>query len=230
MKKYLVLFLLFAGCASMVKPSEEKKMTAPESVSGPERVLDFHAQLTVNDDRSVSVEERILVWCTGVKIRHGIYREIPTNYIDENGYLRYEPLTLRSVTMEGRPSDYHVNAVDNNQRIYIGRENEILPPNRTYLYVIRYDIRDFRGLDKKEPELYWNVVGNRWDFSFDRVSADIRLPAGSQERLLAVQTFLSSRMGTSTNALITKDGDGIHVQCDRKLERREGFTVIARWK
>ena len=55
------------------------------AVHADERILDFHSDIDIAADGSMSVAETIKVNAEGDRIRRGIYRDFPTNYRDQYG-------------------------------------------------------------------------------------------------------------------------------------------------
>ena len=54
--------------------------------SGAEQILDYHSDIRVRQDASLLVRETIIcVRSAGIKIHHGIYRDLPTRYQDHLG-------------------------------------------------------------------------------------------------------------------------------------------------
>ena len=45
-----------------------------------EQILDFHSDITLQEDSTLEVTETITVFAAGNQIRHGIYRDFPTTY------------------------------------------------------------------------------------------------------------------------------------------------------
>src|SRR2546430_11462590 len=64
----------------------------------------------------------------------------------------------------------------NGERIRIGSADVMLSPGR-HVYEITYRTSRQLGFFSDHDELYWNVNGNGWTFPFDRLSAEVRLPA-----------------------------------------------------
>ena len=58
------------------------------TASADERILDFQSNVDVNTDGSLSVTEWIKVQVENQQIRHGIFRDFPTVYVDEH-YTRH---------------------------------------------------------------------------------------------------------------------------------------------
>ena len=55
------------------------------SARADERILEFHSEISVATDASMLVDETIRVRAEGDRIRHGIYRDFPTDYRDRFG-------------------------------------------------------------------------------------------------------------------------------------------------
>ena len=50
-----------------------------------EKILNFHSDVTVNEDASLLVKETIRVISEGQKIKHGIFRDFPLKYDEGTG-------------------------------------------------------------------------------------------------------------------------------------------------
>ena len=62
-----------------------------------ERILDFHSDIAIAADASMQVSETIRARAEGDRIRHGIYRDFPTDYRDRYGnrvHVDFEPSAL----------------------------------------------------------------------------------------------------------------------------------------
>jgi hypothetical protein len=140
-----------------------------------ERILDFHSEIGVAYDASMLVDETIRVRAEGDRIRHGIYRDFPTDYRDRLGnrvHVDFIPLTL---TRDGANEPFHAEAQVNGVRVYFGDKNTSLAPGE-YTYVLGYKTTRQLGFFDDHDELYWNVTGNGWDFAIEAASVAVTLP------------------------------------------------------
>jgi hypothetical protein len=97
----------------------------------------FHSQIVVNEDSSFTVKETIDVEFH--RQRHGIYREIPFKYTDDNGETIKTPLEILSVTdTVGREWKYKVRRVGNIITIRIGDAKAYVSGFQSY--VITYKV------------------------------------------------------------------------------------------
>ncbi len=144
-----------------------------------ERILDYHAEVQVHTDGSLTVTETIRVRTEGRNIRRGIYRDFPTRYTDQLGNHYTAALDILSVQRDGETEPYHTETRSNGVRIYVGSANHILDHGE-YEYRLQFSTNRQLGFFKDYDELYWNVTGNGWVFPIDHASARIVLPADVQ--------------------------------------------------
>ncbi|MCW9065099.1 MAG: DUF2207 domain-containing protein, partial [Ignavibacteriaceae bacterium] len=167
MKKFIYLFLTFSLFGSV--------NTSLAQYENLERIISFDSDITIEEDASMIVVDRIKVYSTGDKIKRGIFRDFPTKYEDEYGNninITFEVLeTLR----DGNPESFHTENQINGIRVYLGKNNYFLP-NGEYTYTIKYKTDRQIGYFDKFDELYWNVTGNGWDFLIESVTATVNLP------------------------------------------------------
>ncbi len=210
-----LVLLLFCGFAF-----------AQQAVSQ-ERILDFNSRIRVDPDGALTVTETIRVQSTGHKIRHGIYRDFPTRYLDRRGIAHRTGFELLSVMRDGAPEPFHTQKLTNGIRIYMGRRNHLLRPG-IYTWKLTYRTTRQIGFFKDFDELYWNVTGNDWDFAIEHVRAMVELPPGAE---LLRQAAYTGRLGRRGKRFVFKtDEDGNPVfSTTAPLHPREGLTIAVAW-
>lgn len=145
-----------------------------------DEILNYEAEISVLQDRSVKVTEVIEVFAGGMggAIQRGIYREIATLVVDKNGEPIPTEFNLIEVLKDGKRENYSLSEQNNFVSIRIGDEDVFLE-KKPYTYTISYtlseQIRMFEGYD----EIYWNVIGTYWEFYIKKGSATIHLPEGA---------------------------------------------------
>ena len=98
----------------------------------------FESSITVNKDKSLTVEEKIQV--NFLKEKHGIFRIIPLVYSSQTKTIK-AGFRLLSVSDErGRPYPYKISRLGQSQKIKIGNPNKTI--SGVHTYVIRYKISD----------------------------------------------------------------------------------------
>ncbi|MEP1599564.1 MAG: DUF2207 domain-containing protein, partial [Hyphomonas sp.] len=134
-----------------------------------ERIDSFDVAITVETDGDIKVSETIQVMSEGVRIRRGIFRDLPRYYADDAGQpgdklpYRYD---VKRVTRDGRREPYTVEKDGNAFRIRIG-DADVFLERGSHTYEIEYEVKNQIRYFDDHDELYWNVTGNYWLFPID---------------------------------------------------------------
>ena len=191
-----------------------------------ERIIDYHADIDIAGDRTVTVTETIEVRAEGREIRRGIYRDFPTLYRDRLGNRVRVPFDVISVTRNGEREDWHTETIGGGVRVYVGSADRFLEPG-VYTYRLTYETGRQVGFFETHDELYWNVTGNFWAFPIDAASADITLPAAvpAAELDLEAYTGPAGARGGAWTASVPGPGTA-HFETTSALDAGEGLTVV----
>jgi uncharacterized membrane protein YgcG len=193
------------------------------SIDTYERITDYDSDVTIEKSGSLDVVETIKVVVADDEIKHGIFRDFPTEYTNRLGRHVHVDFSVLSVTRDGNPEPYETTSVDHGQRILIGDKDRILDPG-TYTYRITYTTTRQIGFFDKYDELYWNATGNFWEFVIEHATATIHLPPGAH---IVQSSFYTGGEGeTKKNATseVLSD-DAIRFTTTEALAPREGLTV-----
>lgn len=133
----------------------------------------FDSQIEIRSDASIKVIETITADFSVPK--HGIFRNIPYQYTDDQGERLTIPLTVTSVTQDGRPAAIATSQEDNELKIRIG-DPDITLTGR-HIYIVSYTADAAVNFLSDHDELYWNVTGSDWDVSMGAVTVTVKLPA-----------------------------------------------------
>ncbi|MEW6601799.1 MAG: DUF2207 domain-containing protein [Nitrospirota bacterium] len=197
------------------------------SVQADERILDFHSDITVHQDASMTVTETIRVKTEAVEIKRGIFRDFPTRYRDNRGNNYTVSFDVLKIQRDGNPEPYHTESFGNGTRVYIGKKDIFIPPGE-YVYTVTYKTNRQIGYFTDYDELYWNVTGNGWIFPIDRASATVTLPDGA--RVLQHAAYTGPAGSTETAYESSLDGSGrMTFTAARPLSPREGLTIALSW-
>ena len=128
----------------------------------------------------------------GNQIRRGILRDFPTGYGGDIGAKVRVPFRVIGVSRDGQSEHYAVERLANGERIRIGNAGVMLSPGR-HVYEITYRTSRQLGFFSDHDELYWNVNGSGWTFPFDRLSAEVRLPAPVPAGALRLAAYTGPR-------------------------------------
>jgi uncharacterized membrane protein YgcG len=190
-----------------------------------ERILDFASDIAIAPDASMTVAETIRVRAEGDQIRHGIYRDFPTDYKDNSGnrvHVAFEPTAL---TRDDRDEPFHTEGKGNGVRVYFGSEDTLLSPGE-HTYVLRYRTTRQLGFFADHDELYWNVTGNGWDFPIDSASATVALPGSVAPSALRLDAYTGTQ-GAKAGDYVADADAASHAtfRATRPLAPREGLTI-----
>jgi len=191
-----------------------------------ERILDFHSAITIDADASMRVSETIRVNAEGEHIRHGIYRDFPTDYRDRGGNRLHVDFRVAALTRDGHQEPFHTEAQGNGVRVYFGSKETTLSPGE-YTYELQYTTTRQLGFFADHDELYWNVTGNGWDFSIDAASADVALPGSIETAAIHVEgyTGVQGARGGDYRAQVTGPSHALF-RTTRRLAPSEGLTIV----
>lgn len=134
-------------------------------------INNYSSDIEIKQSGDVSVTEQIEVDFYTLK-KHGIYRDIPVVYTNEDGSKFHTE--IKNVSVSGHK--YKTSREGDFLRIRIG------DPDRTVTGVQKYKISYtvtgvLRGFDEFD-ELYWNVTGNNWAVPIKQASANVKIGPG----------------------------------------------------
>ena len=194
-----------------------------------ERIISFDSEITISEDASMIVIEKIKVYAAGQKIQRGIYRDFPTEYKDDYGNHVNIQFDVLEVSRDGNSEEYHTEDLSNGIRVYFGRSDYFLPVGE-YTYSIKYKTNRQIGYFEKFDELYWNVTGNGWDFLIEKVTATVNLPApvSGDDLKLYAYTGYSGFKGSNYNYKVI-GSDRVVFASTNMLNPNEGLTISIQW-
>ncbi|NNF52583.1 MAG: DUF2207 domain-containing protein [Gammaproteobacteria bacterium] len=194
-----------------------------------ERILNYHSDITVMEDGSMTVVETITVRAEGQRIRRGIYRDFPTDYKDRLGNRVRVGFDVLEVRRDRAIEPFHTEKRANGVRVYVGSADVFLAPGE-YEYAISYRVTQMLGFFEDHDELYWNVTGNGWDFLIESASASITLPAGIESGDIKIEGYTGgfSDQDKAYTAIVNFQGIA-EIQTTGRLAARQGLTVVVSW-
>ncbi|HWY06033.1 MAG TPA: DUF2207 domain-containing protein [Candidatus Acidoferrales bacterium] len=193
-----------------------------------ERILDYHSDITLEDDASLQVTETITVISAGNKVRHGIFRDFPTTYTDPYNNRYVVGFQMISAARDSGPELFRVEDNFNGKRIYLGNPNALVNPGR-HIYTLTYSTSRQLGFYKDHDELFWNVTGNGWDFAIDKSSATVHLPGNISADKVTLSGFTGPK-GSRESLLSSATRDAaFEFIAQRALAPREGLSVLLMW-
>jgi uncharacterized membrane protein len=196
----------------------------------------YTVNLEVNKDASLDIEETIDVHFTSE--RHGIYRAIPYKYrlqslpegtqqadrqLNSGGYAHIIIQNLRVVN----DWKYKVTTEGDYKMIRIGSADKFV--NGDQQYVIRYRVLNAINFFDNFSELYFNLIGDKWQTTIDSVNFSITLHEALPQvpdHFVATGYFGSRENSTTSKWTGNRVFSGA---TNRQLLPQEGVTVGIRF-
>ncbi len=184
------------------------------------RVSDFNDTITVAEDGSAVVHERITLAFSGEW--HGIHRFIPIEYPGPQGTNFTLFLKVAAVTDgEGNKLKYDSSTSSGFRDLKIYIPNAV---DATRTVEIDYAVRNGTRFFEDHDEFYWNVTGNDWAVPIDHASAQVSFP-GSASGSLRAQAFTGVYGSVEKNASAEVQGSQVSFETSNPLPMRGGLTI-----
>lgn len=193
-----------------------------------DRVVRFHQDIEILEDGRIIVQEQIIAFnsISGIGndlVKRGIVRDFPTMYYNKYGIRKEVSFRIKSLTRNGVPEPYHTENLDNGIRIFAGTANQFLDEG-IHRYMLTYETNHQLVRHEKKDEFYWNVNGNGWAFTMDKVSCKVKFPVGSIINEMACYTGLYG--AKDRNCKYEKlNSSSISFSTNKRLMQYEGLTI-----
>jgi len=218
MERYWLALLLLFG---LFAPSKALASRDPY-------IKDYQVNITVQEDGSLDIKENITVDFGQAADRHGIFRIIPTQARADNGVYN-TPVELHSIT-NSTGQDLTYDTWDTPRAHTVTWK--IGDPNVTVQgiqeYILSYSAERAIRSQTDTDELYWNILGNYWDFPIDHFQAQIVFPDSSNWADSEVYLY-SGLLGSTTNSLTSwkwlTNNRTLDIESTQSLVAKQGVTV-----
>jgi hypothetical protein len=191
----------------------------PASAQENWEIDEYNTEIAVESTGEVSIQEDIKV-NFGSEEKHGIYRDIPYEYSQENGEIYYTEIEVEDVLQNGSKAEYELIRDNGYVRIKIGDPDVTISGENSYLisYIARGVLLGYGDFD----ELYWNVIGDNWAVPIYNSSVRVTLP---QDGIINSTCFVGSFGSTETCNIESESEREVFFRSPRVLLPYEGLTV-----
>lgn len=204
-----VWFFAFAGFAR-----------ATQSGGSVEEITNFASNITINQDTSLSIVEKIDYFTPDEK--HGIFRYIPEKY-RRNGVVVTNPISEISVSdSDGKAIPFQTIRDSKNVTLKIGNPDITFSGNRSY--VISYKVGRAILRQKDFDELYWDITGEGWSFPIRKAEVDIRSPFAS----MGESVCFTGTVGGNESRCTQKKSTDLNITSQEPINYGENFTVAVK--
>jgi uncharacterized membrane protein YgcG len=184
------------------------------------RIEKFDAQIAVLPDSSVNVTESITVHFIGGPW-HGLYREIPVEYVTPQGMNYSLFLDLTSITDGAHNPLKYDSSRERHYRklkIYVDHADDSVQT-----IIIQYTVSDALRFFDDHDEFYWNITGDEWTVPLNSASATISLPVAAKN--IRANVYTGAYRSIARDALAEVTGNGVEVHTTAPLAFHQGLTV-----
>lgn len=224
MKKLLAAFIVLFGFSSFLYANQE------------ERIISFDVIMTLSQDNTAVLEENISVYSAGKKIRRGLYRNIPKKFKFGifDGHMNFSDISLER---NGIKEPFFTEDSSDNIRINFGDDSFL--NNGIHNYKLTYKVDNVVGFYDDFDEVYWNVTGNDWEFTIEKATFKLILPADIKVFKEKISTYIgkkgekgrpayerSNLFFDSMNALMPKEGMTVAVPFEKGFIKEPSFIKI----
>jgi uncharacterized membrane protein YgcG len=184
------------------------------------RVSDFSDTISVHEDGSAAVHERITLAFDGEW--HGIHRFIPIEYPGARGTNYTLFLHVTGVTDgSGGKLKYESSTANGFRDLKIFIPDAV---DATRTVEIDYTVRNGTRFFEDHDEFYWNVTGNDWPVPIDHASALVSFPDSAAGSLRA-QAFTGAYGSAERGATAEVRGSEVSFETNNPLPMRGGMTI-----
>lgn len=190
-----------------------------------ERILEYHSDISLAADGGMQVTETIRVQAEGSRIRHGIYRDFPTDYRDRQHHRYHVGFAVLDATRDGAPETWRTERQPNGVRVYLGDEATLVKPG-VHTWTIRYRTNRQIGFFPDHDELYWNVNGTGWIFPIERASASVHLPRAVPAAKLKAYGYTGGQDSREQALAASVHDGGADYITTRALAPNENLSIV----
>lgn len=171
----------------------------------------YKVDIKVSEENSYNIREEITADFEAE--RHGIYRDIPLQY-------KGNSIKIDNIEVEGAPFSQKKRARE--ARIKIGDPYRYVLGEKKYLISYDYTVGDDRN--KKMDEFYFNIIGDQWKTSINKVEFTIEMPSDFDESKV---NFTSGPRGSvdSSGISYSIEGRTIKGETSKVLKAGEALTI-----
>lgn len=178
----------------------------------------FNSEIRIREDTSIFVTETIEADFDRAK--HGIFRTIPLVYTNEGRTIKTKLNVLSVTDVAGEDHMYDISRQSGGINLKIGDPDVTITGPVTY--VIRYTVDDVLQRYDEHDELYWNVVGSRWDTNILNTEATVE---SEHAEIINVACF-AGRVGSDQKCESSFRGSGARFSSDTVLGKGRDMSIV----
>jgi len=218
-----IFYTLFAACLLVMSQSVE----AAKRTYTDEHIASYVSNIDIRTDGKIEISEWI-EYDFGTNARHGIFRTIPTDKVNEKG----EPLRMNLENVEvvdEKDTKYKFSTSQEGENFVIKIGDADKTISGVHTYRIRYTVSGAMSYFSDVDELYWNSIGTKWEVPIENVLVKIKIPSEVNQSNLQYTCFFGAK-GSMDNRICTIDVTSDQVAfAAQNLNPHEGLTTVVRF-
>ncbi len=190
-----------------------------EAASPGYTIEDYHMNMVVREENAYEITETITAHFQTP--RHGIFRKLPlSNVIVRNG--RIASANRAKITGLSVSEEFTSSKKGGFQVIKIGNPDATV--TGTHIYTIKYTYHIGKDPLKGEDELYFNLIGDRWDTIIQKAAFTIEMPKKFDKSLLS---FFCGSIGEQSDSHVSYqvEGNTINGVLQEPLNEEQALTI-----
>lgn len=154
--------------------------------------------------------------------KHGIFRDIPYVYTDNNGKKTYTEVNVVSVLQDGKAATIKKTTGDSYLNIRIGDADRTIFGDHKYqiMYTVKGVVLPYDSYD----ELYWDVTGNGWDAPIASATATVKL---FKDSILSSDCYQGAYASNELCQALIENQSTSKYYTTRNLAAGEGMSIVA---
>lgn len=194
-----------------------------------EVIHNFDTEVVINYDNTITVTEKIEVTSLGHKIKRGIFRDLPLIRKSQSFGVNTNAFKVLSVLRNERAEPYHVKALTNGIRIYIGNKKRYIKKGK-HTFEITYKMsRHIYSVGSGESELFWNITGDGWKFPISKSSVKFFLETQNPETLNFFEGYTGKYGSKNKDYTVISESEEVEVRTNNELPKLTGWSIAVRF-
>jgi len=189
-----------------------------------EEIVDYTTTITVQENSLIVISENI-TYDFGPVDRHGIFRTIPlTKTNDQGEKYTLDIKNIRVTDDKGVAYQTQQSSTSDELTIKIGDPNKTI--TGVHRYVISYTVTGAFVAFSDHDELFWNIIGTKWEVPVKKITATVKLPFSPAVKDIQLACFTGVYKSTSQGCSTTYGNGTVSVISTNGLSPQEGLSIV----